>query len=375
MKIGIVTYWWSQCNYGQVLQAYALQRILALRGHKPFTIRYNHSLESLSFGYLFRKWPMICWHRLGRLLRLRVDMVNGEREAERDFDGFRVRNMKWSERTYSSIRELCANPPACDICITGSDQVWNPQLWGRPYVNRVHFLDFGPERMRRIAFSASIGVPKFPLLMRRQIARLLRRFDGISVRESSSVPVLKGLSAGEVEVMQDPTLLAGRETFAELVRKGRRPVEGRYCFVYIIGDRAQFPLRQILDFAERRGLTPVFCLSGFTAEVENRKLSIEDWLCTMAHADYVITNSFHGTVFSVLNERPFANLPLKGAARCLSSRIVDLLKHLGVGLRYYDEARGFPEEQIDFSVAHAALDADRWAMNRFLKRIEVGVDE
>ena len=136
MKIGIMTYWTSEENYGQILQGYALQQVLRNMGHEPFLIRYDYRYEP---GQMPFNRP--------------------EHFHTRHFEDFRQKYMVVSDKEYMSYHELVSAPPKADSYIVGSDQVWYLGLNPENKLNRLHayFLDFGGEDIQRYAVAASWG--------------------------------------------------------------------------------------------------------------------------------------------------------------------------------------------------------------------------
>ena len=152
MKIGIVTFWSSKDNYGQLLQLFALQTFLKELGHEPFLIRYAFWKDN-SIPKLFKEYFLLPW-RIPRAIKNKI----AERKVhksnivhERKFVEFLSENILYTEQIYST-KELINNPPIADCYITGSDQVW-----GALTPNPVFFLQFGAKEIKRISFAASFG--------------------------------------------------------------------------------------------------------------------------------------------------------------------------------------------------------------------------
>ena len=156
MKIGILTFWWSQDNYGQVLQCYALQKYLRDLGHDVFHIRYS-SFKDVNHTPLFFRLlkafnPILSFKYLhGKKNKLKV--LYEQKKCNRYFEDFKKKYILFSGNEYSAFSDLKSNPPSADVYIVGSDQVWNywnMRLWR--YINPLHayFLDFGSENVERI---------------------------------------------------------------------------------------------------------------------------------------------------------------------------------------------------------------------------------
>jgi len=369
MKIGIMTYWWSQCNYGQVLQAFALQYFLRQKGHDAYVIRYNHCKERKTFSFVCRNIKDIIGRRTRKFLGIAPRVVDAEEETAREFDRFRSENMRFSSQEYTSIQDLRAHPPEADMYICGSDQIWNPDLWGSPYLNRAYFLDFGPPAIKRMAYAASMGVSSFPYLMRSRIARMLGQIDVVTVREQKSVRALQNMKVEGVRVAPDPTLLVDSSVYDHLADKANWQHEGRYCFVYLIGTISSAPVAEIKRFVESKGLEIVYCGSGSRSVWPNHKLTVEQWLAAIRSADYVVTNSFHGTVFAIMFERQYSNIAISKSFAYLSDRINGLLSILHLPERYCLTGADLSAEVVDFDMCRKQLRTIRSDVESNLMRI------
>ena len=198
MRIGIITFWESTDNYGQVLQAYALQQVLKDMGHEPYQIRYSlkASQTNIPQSSLLKKiiklllvYPLVI--SLKRRKKQREDLVCRtiieEKNKIRKFHQFRNEYISQSERIYYSIEEIRKDPPIADCYITGSDQVWTMLL--NIEGNNAYFLDFGAPSIKRIAYAASFGRSSYPAAIQPILKEKLSKFDAISVREKEGVDI------------------------------------------------------------------------------------------------------------------------------------------------------------------------------------------
>ena len=251
MKVAIITFFQSQDNYGQLLQCYALQKVLRQMGHKPYLICYGfhekffHWLEKKNF-FTKRGIRETC-HRFKETIRHRNDT------SVRDFDSFRKKYLVKSMRRYNSLEELQRRPPKAKCYITGSDQVWAQLLSIDD--NRSFFLDFGPQNMKRISYAPSFAVEDYPSELKEKLAEQLRRFDSISVREQSGVRICKEIGF-EASLVLDPTLLLTSEQYKELMEQ---PLVSNYCFVYHVNVMSKEELYwdAFFDYNEKKGLSSI----------------------------------------------------------------------------------------------------------------------
>ena len=231
MIIGITTFFQSQTNYGQLLQAFALQQILMQQGHFPYIIRYGFH-QQLPFA-LDLSSPV---PSLDKLLKDEASVAEPGTMDNRHFDEFRREHLNFSGGAYNSLAELQAFPPIADCYITGSDQVWAQLLSIEN--NRTFFLDFGPEWVRRVAYAPSFSMESYPEELREQLKKNLKRFQGISVREKTGVEICKW-TGFDAQWVVDPTMLLDGEYYRRLGSEAHIEKRADYMFVYHVNVRSQ----------------------------------------------------------------------------------------------------------------------------------------
>lgn len=341
MRIGVITYWESNDNYGQQLQCWALQCFLREKGHDAFLIRQYVWPPSKKKGlrrlkrWIKDKLATILYstnlaynYNISRLFAFCLD-----REAcRRQFPRFRRQNMKMS-KIYTYPETLTANPPAADIYITGSDQVWNYDMPESSLKN--YFLQFGDKDVKRIAYAASIGHKDFPSEIQESIKSYLQLFSAISTRESSAVKAINMMGFDAKHVV-DPTMLLKPEEYLLLANK-ESIRECVYIYSMNYEKKEDIPFCQIQQYAKEHEL-PIIVTTGsgylpakeLFEDVEYSYATISQWIRHIADARMVITASFHGIVFSLLFHRNFIYTPLQGALSGGNNRILDLLNVLGL---------------------------------------------
>lgn len=312
-------------NYGGILQNYALQNALRRLGHEPLTL--NRPTSRPSKGVLWKEavrmvlnsvkalrglWPYPwLWsdtvrmkeHELSHPQRRFVDRYIAKVDVEAPYT------------------QTVAEAYPAEAYVVGSDQVWRP--WCSPYMGNC-FLDFTEGLdVKRIAYAASFGTDQWEM-DRETTAEarwLAQRFDAISVRESTGVDLCRDHLGVEAQHVLDPTMLLTGDDYLALTYDADYP-SGPYIAAYIL-DLDSDKLKYIKALSKRLGLPVVYVgrmhRDGFD--------SIERWLATLAHAEYTVTDSFHGTVFSILFGRRFFVLGnnVRGNARLES-----LLSMLGI---------------------------------------------
>ena len=344
MRIGVLTFYWSQDNYGQLLQAYALQRYLREAGHDAFLIRYVGDVERQAPPLLPRVLkafnPLkLLRHIYGRYSQWQVSRAMAAHS--RQFDDFRARYLRMSERMYSHWPELRDDPPEADCYIVGSDQVWNfggDEADIRLVRNMVHgyFLDFGPVDIPRLSYAASWSVHALPAALREEIRPLLARFGYISVREQEGIDLCAQCGRPDAVWVPDPTFLLTAEQYREIYQQeGVTAPERPYVFLYMLNRSRTFPLEVVYDWARSRGLEVVLVTGNrlYTPR-EVSYLTIPEWLAYLDGASAVLTDSFHCTVFSSFFQRPYGVIPIEGVMEGMNTRIETLCSFTGQPRRY-----------------------------------------
>lgn len=362
LKIGILTFWWSNDNYGQLLQCYALQKYLRDNGHDAFLIRYNSQNDYVKTSLLSRFYKAFNLVKLCRFLGYKINQKKADLEQklhDRHFDDFRSRYIVQSEKVYSSYNELKENPPDADVYIVGSDQVWNFSFYNnvKKCRNLIHayFLDFGKPETKRISYAASWGKTDISKNKIDEIFPLIKRFDYVSVREKSGLDLCRKCGYKSAEFRCDPTLLLDADSYRKLYKDNISVKTGeKYVFVYRLSNPCDFDMTCVYDFAKKKGLEVVYVTGNNLYDKYKKTFaSIEDWLYLVDNAEYVITNSFHCCVFSLLFKKKFAVVPLTGAGAEMNSRIDTLFQIFNISPRWLKNMNDFsalePLPEPDFT--------------------------
>lgn len=325
MKIGILT-WLHNGNYGSILQAYALQKALRNQGYQTENIDYAPStvkkVENLmknknSLKLFLEKWDAYCAKKVAGSPRELS-------EKQKKFDDFRENYINITQR-YSSPKEVATIDGEFDAYICGSDQIWSPVL-----LNPVFYFDFLSDTERKIAYACSFGVSSIKGKKATKITNYLNRFDYISVRESSGCEIVKSLTGNVVPVMPDPTLLLQRTDWDKVSRYNLNL--NNYIFCYFLSWNEDY-WKYVENVSQQLGYQIVIVPSvKQTYQVDAKilkNIGPEEWVGLVKNASYVITDSFHGTVFSIIYNKPFTVLKRfsDDNPRSQNSRIYTLLEH------------------------------------------------
>ena len=364
LKIGILTFWWSNDNYGQFLQCYALQKYLRDAGHDAFLIRYNHQDDYPKSSLLLKFYKAFNPVKLCRFLRFKLNQKKSKREQklyDRHFNDFRNKYIVQSEKIYTSYEQLKTDPPQADVYIVGSDQVWNFSFYAdKVYKCRdilhAYFLDFGKSETKRMSYAASWGITSLEQDFIKEIAPLLKKFDFVSVREESGIELCRACGSLNTEFRCDPTLLNSAECYRNLYKNNISARQNKkYVFVYRLSNPCDFDMAYVCKWAEERELEVVY-VSGnnFYDEYKKTFATIEEWLYLIDNAEYVITNSFHCCVFSLLFKKKFAVAPLTGNSSGMNSRLDTLFKIFNIPSRWLKNAEDFSVLEREFEPSLSA---------------------
>lgn len=351
MKIGILTFWWSQDNYGQLLQCYALQKYLWSLGHEAFLVRYRHSYERKATPLFIKVLKALNPIKLFKYLIYKIKQFKNLKEQklyDRKFDDFREKYIICTDKVYNSYIELLNDLPQADAYIVGSDQIWNYNFLDIPRSISYHayFLDFGNETIKRISYAASWGVNSLPQKVKNAITPLLAKFDYISVREENGVELCKQCGINNAEWVCDPTLLLSADDYRNLYKDNLSTIRKqmkKFLVLYMLGNECKFNIQTIFNWANEKQLDVIYITGN---RIVNKRIkffaTIPEWLYLLDNAEYVITNSYHCSVFCTIFNKRFGIIPLTGKDKEMNSRFDSLFELRGIGNHYITE--------YDFSV-------------------------
>lgn len=331
MKLGTLTPHHSQ-NYGGVLQAYALQQALQKLPVESEIVDYrfpgNQQNMSLMTFSQAKTWKSIVRWGLGKVF---FEKRLGKR-LEKSLD-FIENYLPVSERIYRNEEELTRSVQDYQGFITGSDQVWNCKF---PSFTGAYLLDFVPRDRKKISYAASFGIPSLPQEYIPQFRKALQTFDAISVREEQGIEMVKEISGREATWVLDPTLLLNSEDWAKIT-PSTRPREKEYILCYFI-DTFGKSVRRILGEIQKKYQMPIVNV-GLNNPIEYFWPKVEyaidagprDFVHYIQHASAVVTNSFHGSVFSLIFGKPLCVVTNTNPFRkSMNSRILSLAKRFDI---------------------------------------------
>lgn len=366
MKIAILTLD-LQTNFGGILQAYALQTVLERMGHEVTHLQAKH--PRLLHNPVIM--PLVWCKRLYRKYFQGDSQLpifeNPYNWARKNTDRFISNNLNCRFLAPEEWNEGLAKE--YDAFVVGSDQVWRP--FYTPDVTRFFTAFLGHSDIRRIAYAASFGVDGNEF-SNEQLAcgrEYLNLFSAISVREESGIRLCKELFDVQACQVLDPTMLLDCADYLRFASSA--PQSPGNLMVYVL-DRTEEKDAFIAEFAEKRGLVPFYANSK--AEMpwdvdipaaERLQPPLETWLKGFADADFVLTDSFHACVFSILFHKPFGVFvnPERGL-----SRIESLLQPLGLMDRCVTDAPVDLDRSIDWKLIDNVLMQKAESSLAFLKQ-------
>lgn len=358
MKIAILTQPLHN-NYGGNLQNFALQKVFKGMGHQPVTIDRHSSIPlrtKLKLGY-FKKLVLFF---LGRSEKPSFKFYFSKKHngyIREEISRFIDTHINKTPRLYSDaqVHATFANNQF-DAVVVGSDQCWRPIYSPNIYS---YFLDFlqKEKRIKKIAYAASFGTDEWEFTPEQTeyCKQLLQQFDLVTVREKAAVNLVKEKLNKKAQFVLDPTLLLNREDYEQLF-KGHILSNNKGVYTYIL-DKTDWKNKVVETVKNKLGLEQYSNQHDEQNPGQQKIPSIESWIKGFADADFVITDSFHGTVFSIIFNKPFISLVNinRGASRFESILSeFDLLDRLIDGFDK-NEVEHLLENTIDYETVKTKL--------------------
>lgn len=352
MKIGILTQHFL-LNYGGIIQNFALQQVLLKLGHEPLTFEHDTC-------YSRTRWLLRTAKQILKTRSLKghpVYPVYQGRVGNKNFIKFVLKNIR--SVTVKDFAPDLTQKYGSDAYIVGSDQVWRPAFNLGPRLGNM-FLDFAGDGVKKISYAASFGCKEWEYTeeQERRCGVLAKRFDAISVREASGVELCKEHFGVKATLVLDPTLLLDKEDYGKVCNDVPRKEKHIFVYSLVVSEEVLAVAEKV---AEMIGLPIIVKQAGSKVKKED---TIEDWFAEFRDADYVVTDSFHGMVFSIIFNKPFSIVmnPSGGNDRYLS-----LLSQLGLMERIVSDELQPVFSAIDWSDVNHRLTELRKASFEFLK--------
>ena len=315
-KVGIVSCYFKN-NYGSMLQAYATKRILDNNGIENETINIDNNkdfsrgkkkyylTQIFNFNFIKSKFGMIKMKLDKKIVK---DLGKNVSTRNNKYKEFRNEfNLSESCSTYAELNEL-ANKKYSSV-IVGSDQLWLPVNVVADY----YTLNWVSEEVNKISYATSFGVSKVPEKYSEQYKKFLTRINHLSVREDTGVKLIKDIADINAKLVCDPTILLTKDEWEEVAVKGRI-IKEKYILCYFLGSNIEH--RKFAERLKEKTGYKIVSLnhadeyvkySDKFADIAPFDIGPREWLNLIKNAEYVCTDSFHVTVFSLIYNKIFFN--------------------------------------------------------------------
>lgn len=354
MKVGILTFHRAS-NYGAVLQAYALSEMVKKFGCSAEIIDYRCPEVEMAHrpfaAFKKQKWYKAAVYFIGKC-------KNGKM-----FDKFRTRMFRLSEMyTRNNVGTI---KDKYDIFISGSDQVWSKRLSG---FDKTYLLDFVDDDRKKYSYAASFGFTSFPENTRDVYQKYLEKFQMISLREKTAVDLLKNECSIDSCVCLDPTLILGKDEWMKFSTKP--DLNEKYILIYTVQPPVGL-LKYARKLSEEKGLKLIYLNNSRRKDLDIKHIRYstpEEFVGFFANAEYVLTNSFHGTAFSIIFNKELV-VEIK-TQKSVNTRSEDLLKLCEIDDRIInDNYSDFKMSEINWQNVNQKLENEKKKSVEYLKCI------
>lgn len=305
---------YEQTNYGSKLQALATVKLLKELGLEYEIIRYNKRTPGFVLKSIPRLFNNVFLHdRFAQIQRKLAFAAHPEVKSQVDyrnslfssFDVYFRDNLSEVYGSYAELKKQC--PERYDKLLTCSDQLWSPSALGSGFYN----LMFAPEDMRKVSWASSFGVSRIPWYQTGRTRRYLNRIQHISMRENQGAEIVRELTGRDVPVLMDPVFAFDKAAWDELV-PAEAPEWDDYIFCYFLGENLEH--RKAVEQLAKQSGKKIVTLRHLDYYVDADEtfgdyapydVDPARFLNILRNASCVCTDSFHGTAFSIIFEKPF----------------------------------------------------------------------
>jgi len=349
-------------NYGGMLQAFATIKMLEERGIEYELIQYEKektiarllaSLPRLLNGVLLNDKYEAFLKKMGT--KMHPAFANENLKRMNAFDSFRSTYFTRLSPVFRGFSKLCDGTKRYNAVVTGSDQLWSPAGLPTNYYN----LMFVPDSIKKISYASSFGVKNIPWYQKKRTAAFLERIDHISMRENRGAEIVYELTGKEVPVVLDPVFNFDCQGWNNLI-PFHKEINEPYIFAYFLGNNPAH--RDVVNKAAKKLGIKIVALRHLDQYVSADEkfgdyapydVGPDRFLNLLRGAEYVCTDSFHGSCFSIINEKKFIvfNRYSDQSKHSKNTRIDSLCTNLGLNQRRYSNNRAL-EEQLTDSISY-----------------------
>lgn len=381
MKIGIITLLGN--NYGNRLQNYAVQELLRniddntvytvpfeknkpnkpnksnitnIKKNIPYYIKAFNSRMKNIYSFNYEKHNLIYNAFYYLLYNKKIKSLIKERNEK--FKKFDECYINYEDRTLTLGNNDWVED--YDYFVCGSDQIWNPYY---PTCNKLAFLQFVNEK-KRISLSASFGVNEIPSSQIEAYKNWLNAIPNISVREKEGVDIVKNLTGNSVALLLDPTMLVDISTWEKMMKKPKNYPNEKYALCYFLGSLTKDYKHFIDKMSKKYNLKIISVL-----DIEDDtyfSCDPAELVYLISHAEHVFTDSFHGSVFSILFKRNFTVFDRVEEGKSMNSRITTLLQTFKIEHKMFKNEEDISNEPVDYRYIENVLKENRDKYKKFI---------
>lgn len=378
-KIGLCVCYDTK-NFGSQLQVLATQKAVEELGYDYEVIRYKKKMTPV---FIFQSLPRLFnpYFVKGKIRNMKKknaikkneDIAKQVSIRNKRFDIFVDKYFHKLSEPYVGYDALKENAKKYDGVLTGSDQLWLPGNLGSHFYTQ----EFVPDDVNKVAYATSFGVGSIPWYQKKRTRRYLNRFQYLSSRELQGSRIIKELTGKESITVADPTLLFSGEEWNNYIAN-KKVVDGKYIFCYFLGDNSKHrDISEELKAKTGLEIVTIPFLDNFVERDmtfgDKRMYDVDaaDFVNLIRNAEYILTDSFHGSVFSILNHKKFVtfNRFMDNSKDSRNSRIDSLCELLGLSERRYNSDifetvnKEIRYEEVDKRVEKLKLDSKTYLCN------------
>lgn len=352
-------------NHGANLQAVALMHYLEDLGNDVEIIDYfpeyfkhfrplycgtpKYAANPVTrFAYICAKFPG----------RLKSYLEYKKSDRKKNFEAFRDKYYRLTD-TYESFEELKANPPKADLYIAGSDQIWNTMMNNGK--DPAYYLQFAPKNTTTATYAASFSVSEIPDELKEQTKKYIKSIDFVSVREKSALKILDDLGILNGQAVLDPVFLLEKKQWSKI--ESNIKLDDEYVLVYDFEGSDEVK-KFAVKYAQKHNLKIYSLYKNEYCDKSFENFGPDVFLSLIKNAEFIVSNSFHATAFSLIYEKEFAVIKRQEG---INSRMVDLLESVGIDDRIVDSYQEF--NAIDFNLVKEKLEIEVEKSKGYLKKV------
>lgn len=368
-------------NYGSILQSYATYSIVRQLGYNVDVINYKdiprNKITQIKLTLFIRIPMLFCIKEIKKKINSIIatnkkEYIDIVRNRSKVMDTFVNNNFTFTKKC-NSIADVQEVINDYDKILIGSDQLWGIAEIIRDY----HTLNFVPEDKPKISYATSFGVSHLPNYIYPATSRFLKRINKLSVRESSGAQIIKEVSNRTAKVVVDPTLLLSDEEWSRIA--GERIIKEPYIFCFFLGNNPihrsfakKFQTHTNLPIVSMLYLDEYIPSDTDYANTYINDASPNEFINLIKNAEYIICDSFHASVFSIIFKKQFFTLDRykQTSSNSRNTRIHSLFQNLGITNHHINVESDIDyllKIKIDYNMVHSKLNTWKDASLEYLK--------